>query len=584
MPEYDEEGNETFNSYFYDMIPKPTPSFQWQRRYEYARRKACVFAGPRGCTKTTSIAIDSIFELITCPKFSIAYCTVKEDLGISFTNSKMRPQVYENPRIQEDWAPAYGVPSLRPKRNQMSTGSEHFFLANHSNMKITSIASAQRGMRPRRYKMDDPERDNENRISLDRILADMEALLFRVIFPMIIEPGRFLSWDGTFVSPRHFLWQMMEVDEHLRAKDKRFDQFFRMIAPVELPNAPDGRVLSAWPEMWPGDEQERIEQGLPEGTPTLVYLRDELLGPATYRAEMLCDPQASVGGHFKPDEELHGYWYEQCDADLELCPYRSSSLICYRQGDEVRKRSISDLLAKCGAFVTGDTSYTNTVLSDFKTACVMVIDEDFNLFILDLWSEQCDLPHQILSTLRIAAKWRATSIHPEVIREGKRLEAGLRDIIANRATEIADIDWFPAIKGINPPANLSKQTRIDTALYLRFVRNAIKLPFYLKRKHPFDRLFSQLEAFNPQVADGNLKKDDEIDTIAMHLDALRVRPTHMKPNTPPETDADKLKRGVRLDEFGLPLIERAYNSLTPTDIAEIIKHNTYSAPTQESIL
>jgi hypothetical protein len=86
-------------------------------------------------------------------------------------------------------------------------------LNNGSWLRLLSASSKQRGGRPRRYRLDDPEYDPKSSTPMSVLRAYMDELLFKIVIPMVTRPDTGVDWVGTFVSKRHYLWHAMQTDE-----------------------------------------------------------------------------------------------------------------------------------------------------------------------------------------------------------------------------------------------------------------------------------------------------------------------------------------------------------------------------------
>jgi len=240
------------------------------------------------------------------------------------------------------------------------------------------------------------------------------------------------------------------------------------------------------------------------------------------------------------------------DEEFETNPRMSSALINWSDSETTRSMELCEFLSEVRLFMTVDTSYTATRDSDFKVACVMGIDSFNNLYVLDLWSGQCQESRLISEVFRIADRWRVPTIHPEAIKQGLGLCNNLEAIVKTRASELAGVSHLPGIKKLHP-GQVEKVSKI-AGLDLRFEHGKIKMPLFLRHKPQWARLFDQIEQFNPDAKDGGLQHDDELDAVAMSQFIIRGR-ISAKPS-PEDTKFDPLEEianGNYMDEAGNPI-------------------------------
>lgn len=193
--------------------------------------------------------------------------------------------------------------------------------------------------------------------------------------------------------------------------------------------------------------------------------------------------------------------------------------------------------------MTVDTSYTATKDSDRKVACVMAINSDNVLFVLDLWSGRCHQNELVKQIVQIADKWRVPTVHPEAIKQGLSLITALQSVFNTR---MVDVEHIPAVKKLHP-GMMDKSSKIANLQY-RVENGLIKMP--LNSSNPsFKRLIDQFEQFNPEVRDGGLQHDDEIDSVCMSQFVIKGRMS--KPWTVGDRDLtpeELMDRGVLYDE------------------------------------
>lgn len=515
-----------FDPLFYDMTPLETPSMHWDLSRLWATSRMNVALMPRGGAKTTHTKKDMILCLVTAPAYSFVYATSTHD-NTKHTGQSVKDQCHENSRIQDDFGPDFGG-TLKPARGNKPTGVEYFYLNNGSWLRCVSAESRLRGLRPRRFRLDDPEYDERASTSMATIRAYMDKLLFKVAIPMTLRAACGIDWTGTFVSKRHFLWHALstiQTPEGIRAQDPRFNHWSRLLIRAAWRDD-SGALVSCWPEMWPSTIAEKHARGLSDHVS--IEEMPSIMGTSNFNGEMLGNPGTTEEQFFKLDTDVkgrHAYWYESVDDALATSPHQSSTLLCWKHPETgaTERAVLSEFLKSSRLFLTVDTAYTESASSDRRCCTLMAVQKHTNvLFVLDMWSDR--KPDHVLTTraLELAQLWRCPSIHIEVVKDSFKLYKRFQSVVSTRLTEEMGLSWVPSIRDLRP-GTMTKTAKIET-LDLRFEHSLIKLPVWKRYESPaFGRLFEQIEGFNPEADDGGLDKDDEIDTVAMSLLVLKGR-------------------------------------------------------------
>jgi len=559
-----------FDSGFYDQEPLPTPSFHWDLSRMWATNRLNVALAPRGGAKTSHCQKDMALCLITAPRYSFAYATSTHD-NARHTGSRVRDICYENSRISDDFCPHFSVDKLRPSRGSKDTGTELFYLANGSWLRCVSVNTRLRGLRPRRFRLDDPEHDAKASTSMQVLRDATETLVFKVALPMVLRANTGLDWVGTFVSKRHLLWHAMltsDTPDGPRAADPRFDYWARLLIRACHEDPDTGRLTSCWPHMWPSDAAERTALGLTTETLTLPELREKL-GTMTFNGEMMGRPGDSEDQYFKLDPSAfgrHSWWFESIDTLLTTDPYSSTASICYRDKDQhFIKKSVPDWLRTVRLFITVDTAFTEKSTSDRRCCCLMAVDPENRLFVLDLWSDRKPDATLVAETFRLASLWRVPAVFVEVVKESYKLYERFQSAVKTKTTEHLALTHVPKI-GPLKPGHMDKESKIAT-LDIRFEHGLIKLPFHARGKNPgINRLFNQIEGFNPEVPGGGLENDDELDCVSMSLFVIKGRLRKQSPTLEALTfdPIAALKKGeLNLPNGGPPIM-----SLFPLDMLD----------------
>ena len=545
-----------FNPMFYDEDPVPIPDGHLGIYKEWANSRASITIAPRGFAKSNCIRKAILLQMMTRPGYSFIYATSTND-NAKQTGQILKTQFTENARLQEDWMPEFPDNRIIPKRGEASFGIEMMYLKNGSWFRAISAESRQRGGRPRCYVLDDPEYDPRASTSMSVLRSYMDNLLFKVVMPMVTRPDTSIRWLATFVSRRHYAWYAMdtqETEKGTRAKDPRFDHWNRMVIKAAYHDEQD-KLVSCWPEMWPVDRKMKNSDPRLKERISLEEVR-EMIGSANFASEYMADPGSSDDVFFPPLETQHSWSYSNVDELLGDEPWASMTSISWQdvQGKE-RSKPLSNFLEESWLFMTIDTSYTATRDSDFKVCTVLAATPDNELFVLDIWSGQCDENTLIKEVFKMADKWHVPSIRPEVVKQSISLYQNLDSIVKQRATEMVNVSFLPKVVPLKV-GMVSKEARI-AALQFRFENGLIKFPLERRMDRHWKDLFDQIEQFNPEVKDGGLSKDDHIDTVAMSGAILKGRIARREEEYEDDrTPEEHILDGDLTDESGVPYAYR----------------------------
>jgi len=561
-----------FDPLFYDDKPLETPTFHYDILKQWASSPRNICIAPRGSAKSYLVRKACLLRMISRPMFTILYATSTND-NARGTGQALKDQFQHNQKLQDDWNPEFPDGRLVPKRGEAPFGTEMMQLRNGSWLRAISAESRQRGGRPRRYVLDDPEYDPKASTSMSLIRQYMDDLLFKVVLPMVMRAGCGVDWLATFVSRRHYAWHALQTEQNLAgeqvASDPRFNLWSRMIVRAAY-EGDKGELISCWPDMWPPTVEAKEANPQWKDRVSLEEIR-EIIGTPNFLAEYMARPGEGEGAYFPPlSKERHGWWLENVDTLTDEDPYKSNTLVCWYSGDELIKKRMCEFLRLTRLFMTVDTSFTATADSDFKVACVMGINSDNDLFILDVWSAQSREDELIKQCMNLADKWKTPTIHVEAIKHGLGIYNTLDSLVKTRAKEMMGISHLPGIKKLNP-GMIEKTTKI-ASLSLRFEHNKIKLPLW-KNNTPFRRLKDQIEQFNPDARDGGLQHDDELDCVCMSQFVIKGRLRRVnKVDLPDKTPLERLKDGEVYDEESGTYIAHAmdFNKISVGDIQTIL--------------
>lgn len=518
---------------FYDDQPSDTPDFHWLIARQWISYRQNITIAPRGGAKSYLNTKDMLLRCLSRPAYSFFYTTSSHPNTID-TGQRIKGQLLHNKRINDDWLPEMPANRIVPKRGDATFSTQFMMLNNRSWIRLCSATSFQRGGRPRRYRLDDPEYDPRAETSMASIRDYMQMLLFKVVFPMITRPGTGVDWIGTYISKRHYLWSAMQTEETpegVRAKDSRFNRWSRLHIPSEVEH--EGRRVSCWADMWPATIADRMRMA----ETNKRYLEaisleeiEESIGRANYKSEFLGDPGAADDSFFAQfldyeDHGQHAYWYEDIDNAILEQPWRSSTLICWQEQQrvpagqepkwELKKMPLHEFLSEyTRVFMTADPAETAGPDSDSRVSTCMAVTPNNDLFVLDMWSKRCQQDPHVKAIFIMADAWRCPTVHPEAIRQGIALYNTLYNIVSQRAMDLAgNVQHLPAIRKFNPGME-RKEDKISSLLF-RFEYKKIKLPMWKRHAKPWSMFFDQVDEFNPDVRDGGLAHDDEIDSVAM---------------------------------------------------------------------
>ena len=572
-----------FNPLFYDDMPLETPDFHWVLLRQWASYRLTAAVAPRGSAKSYLNCKDMLLRLITRPAYSFVYATSTHP-NAREVGERIKRQLIHNQRINDDFSPEYDGNRIVPRRGEGSFSTEHMILNNGSWLRLLSASSKQRGGRPRRYRLDDPEYDPKSSTPMSVLRAYMSELLFKIVIPMVTRPDTGVDWVGTFVSKRHYLWHAMQLDdtpEGQRAKDPRFNRWSRLVIPAAIEE--NGSMMSCWPDMWPTTREERMKLAVTrprfKESLSLEEIR-ETIGSANFASEYLASPGDGEGAFFGDlDDVKHGWWFEEIDDRLDQ-PLATTTYICWheRRGDELslQRMPLPDFLRSyVRTFITADTSHTSGKDSDFKVCCLMAVSPQNDLFVLDLWARQGQESELVRGIFEMADRWKCPTVHPESVRQGVSLYNALSSIVSTRANDMAGVEHLPKIVKLNPGIS-EKQDKI-AGLQFRFEHGKIKLPLWRRDQLPWRHLFDQIESFNPEAQDGGLEKDDCLDAVAMSQFILKGRLSKAGPAAAQKTlferlrDGDFIESGVHIGE-GLDI-----NQLSASQINEILDARTPDA-------
>lgn len=505
-----------FDPLFYDDPPLAWPEMHEEILYQEANSRASLVIAPRGSAKSTLRRKMVALKMLSKPGYSLAYITSSQD-NVMDTGSKIKDQLYNNERIHEDWAPEPEFNGkIMPSRGTLSTGTSMFYLTNRASLRLASINSRLRGLRPKEFTIDDPEYDPKASTPMEIIRKDMDTLIFKVVMNMVMRRHSRVNWLATFVSKQHYAYHAMEMVTNSEgqqvSKDPRFGLWSRMI--IKAAYEKQGKLVSCWPEMWPLTIADKKADPALADTVSLEEIK-MAVGPASFRSEYLADPGGGEESFFpEPTVESHGWWVEDVDESYLHTPWNSSAKICYHHKGEKKKIPCHQVWQDWRLFMCVDTSYTSGPDSDYKVCTVFARGYDNILFVLDIWGARTRQEVLVKKIFELAQKWKVGSIHPELVKGSYPLYETLEAILSTQMVRDMGFTHQPRLVPYKPPNTIAKEDRI-AALVDRFTYSLIKMPLDFRDQKHWRMLFDQLEGFNPDARDGGLSNDDHLDTLSM---------------------------------------------------------------------
>ena len=528
---------------WYDQWVEPAPAHaEWV--YNCAKHDRAIIGAHRGSAKSTIFQELCLRDLITTPFLgprgwvpsSKTLLILSNDAFIEDVFDRFMMQIEENPYIRED----FGV--LKPTKGQGRWNHHVLRLTNRSLIRGASAQSkGLRGMRPHRVLIDDIEYDPRAGSDLDKLIADAETLMFVVVVPMLRRGAR-LNMIGTPIKRRMLLWRLAKNEE----KDPRLDSkrwFRRIYSGVTRDYTPEthGPDTVFWPAENSAEEIEikRVEWG-------------------NFDAEFLCRPGSEGERPLIVHPKLCLYHLGSGDTDPanEKNPLDSTSevevLQCERGvGGDIIPRLMTapacELFRSMTRFITVDPCRKPSPTSDWAALHVIGCDRLNQFWSLDLWAGKVRYHALTQLVWEYAAKWKVRVIGVEAISLEREM---LNQVMDSREVFSKQFGWVPQIVPITYPKAVDKSSRVQ-ALEWRFRKGLVKLPAWRRGTHPYSMLWSQIEGFDGDT--DNLDHDDCVDTLAMAQEIIRGGSRGAPPEDPVPTAIERLKRGDRTHETGIPL-------------------------------
>lgn len=513
-------------AYFYDDFVEPSPKhYEWA----YCRRrfKRNVISAHRGSAKST---VQKEFQLRTfMTERNKQLIVLADDSKVERRFDDIMAQLEHNPRIRDDFG------RLRPDKNE-GVWNRHALRGTNGAQLLGYSASSKnlRGERPKYLWVDDIERDMKEAVSIEKVVEDMDQLIFTILLPML-RAGAHFWWQGTPVDRRLYLWKF------IKGEDDRIDTKAWNRRIYEIVNE-QGEVF------WPA-----------EFTPETLEAKKKELGWRWY-AEMMCQPGTGRERVLSIPETS---WYGDPQTDAPFLspedPLASQAPLSWTdiqvsKGQAAvavpRTMPAGDLYRSLYRFLTVDYAWTANPSSDRSCVHVMGADRNGQLWSLDLWSDRKAKNEVIRKIWEMAIKWKVRLAGVEAV----ALQFEFFKSVQEKGLEVYQrLGWSPQVIPIKYPHGVEKQDRIAS---LSWLLNAgrIKLPRWravTRQNDPYARLFDQIKDFTEDL--GLLEHDDEVDTLAMAQEIIKTPRRAIETVTPMSTPADYLRAGKTTLPGGMPV-------------------------------
>jgi len=545
-------------AYFYRGLVAPSDAHsEWA--YFRAKFRRNAIGAHRGSGKSTIIAEEfSLMNLLTVPR-SYTMMVLSTEGKVEGRFDTLMQQIEHNPRIREDFG------ELKPPKTGGVWNRHHMRLMNGALLKGFGFTSdALRGERPEFIIVDDPEYDPKEGTNVDRVVADMETVLFKVLLPML-RPGSDtrIFWIGTPVHKRLFLWKLIKgVDPRMSP-----DLWNRKLYPIV-----DNKGKIFWPAEY---SKETIE------------LRRRELGDH-FLSEMMCDPGSMEEKPLQLDPELTSYHMDIKEEPPNYAdPFNIEEEVTWNdcvptKGSSYqlvpRSKPLSEVYKSLTRAITVDFAPTTKATSDYSVIHVMGMDRLNQLWSLDCWAGRVRSDRLIQLIWEMAERWVVRVVGVEAVAIQDQFACRVREAAHER---MANLGYIPQVLPIKYRAGVTKDARVG-ALEWRFRNGLVKLPMW--RDAPglnnfgFRSLFSQIRGYTPNVEGLGLEHDDCVDTLAMYPSVLKGGP---RPVAEIKKDGymDMLRAGQLTTPEGMPVhLGIDINKIDPQTMRDLV----WKAPDDEN--
>lgn len=487
-----------------------------------------AWACPRGSGKSTTMRSYLIWKLVTKQQYEINLFKLKDEF-VSEDIQRIREQLDSNEYIKED----FGV--QRGDRGEGIWSLHTLQTVNRNWIRGFGIEAGKRGPRASFTILDDVEKDPRKSTMTDEDREELKKMVLQVVVPML-DDGCNMSIIGTNIHPRSFLYHVVNKNVEEGESDTRFrdELWFKALVDVETT---DGK--NAWPAKF---------------TKRFLANKRETMGEALYAREYLNRPGSDADKPFIIRPGMHHYSFE---GDFQsAAPFDSIGTITYHDVDGPkltpvlvpRTASWQDWLSTLYRFITVDYAYTTSAMADWSVAHVLGMDARGTWFSLEVYKDKLPFPILVDRIWNLSLKWRAQVVGAEAF----PIQEEWFNQITSKGDELRDrYHYVPPCVPIQPPPQMEKGAKI-LRLQHRIEKGLLKLPTWRFNEAGYRALNFQLAEFTEDL--GNLKKDDEIDTLSLAHDLIKGgKPVHSGPAAP-QTNIERLIAGeTMLEGTDIPL-------------------------------
>lgn len=485
---------------FYDQVCEPS-DMHWNMHYWGALHKLCLQVLPRGSAKSTRTRVELLFDSVCVPGMSTWYVTSTQK-NYARQAEMVRRQLAGNDYLIDDWG------RMIPGKNEGTFNRDYQGLRNGAVIEYTSVGSRNRGGRPRKIVLDDPEYDSSGEKDSGELIEAMGTTIRKILLPMVMRAGTGLVWRGTFVSRKHYAYRVMFSGEG--GEEDTYKRWAKvMVKHSEVTG--EGKRVSCWPHMWPADEEEKKRLGLHRDAPTVEDVIEEV-GEDMYEGEYQGSPGGS-GVRYIQVEENSWATLEGWDGGVLK---ESKAKLCWEGPKGKQSVEVGELLRDGTVFCCIDTAYTNTQESDWKVCTWFVRSpQDGCLLVLGCIDGKLENEDQFVERcLREGDKYGTKMVCPEMTAQQTGLTAKLEALTRSGWCGMVGVERTPYVNPIKLP-KMKKSAKLGV-LERWFRLGVIKLPRWAAGEASMLRMVEQLEGFNPGAEDGiGLARDDHIDTLQM---------------------------------------------------------------------
>lgn len=529
-----------------------------------------AWACPRGSGKSTTLQSYILWKLLTNRQYEINLVKMKDDLVIG-DFARLRHQLERNPRILADFG------QQRSERGDGVWTHHELHTTQQCRLRGLGVLGGKRGFRAAFNACDDIEQDPKEATPTDERREEIKTMVLQVLLPMLNDEDCHMTIVGTNLHQRSFLFHVVDRDANEADRDPRFRDELWFKALVDAEGEGD---RNAWASKF---------------TPTYLALQRERLGEELYNREFMNRPGSSDKKPLVLRPSMHGYWVEG-DLNQEN-PWLSNAQVVWNDiGGSLtnpvstrRSMSYVDWITSLYRCIIVDYAYSTSADSDNSIIHVLGVDAANNWFSLDMTrgidelKRKLDFPSFCKMIWKWAERWRVTHVGAEAF----PIQEQWVDMISAEGDQMRELyGYAPPLVPIKPNMQMEKGSRI-LRLQGRFERGKIKFPEDRRNSPPYSYLYHQIAYFTEDL--GNLKKDDEIDTLSLMHDMVKGgRPAGTQNNAGPvQTNVEALLAGEKnIEGTDIPLIlainVRSLDDGTLAKLQSIAREQRYAEATESA--